>query len=110
MYERDVADAHRRAVHEGVNLEQGGSDLPRYMNQAMAGKDVWSAGWQLAAYLNGGLCAYPTRSHIRNIGLDGTGAHCGAGKDDAPLAEGIPTRFREAVVDGATEALRRFYG
>ena len=108
LYERDVADAYRRAVDKGVDLEQGGSDLPGYMRQAIEGKDVWSAGWQLAAYLNGGLCAYPTRSHIRNIGLDGTGAHCGKGVDKAPLAEGPATRFPDGIV--MDDRLRGFYG
>lgn len=108
LYERDVADAYRRAVDKGVDLEQGGSDLPGYMRQAMDGRDVWSAGWQLAAYLNAGLCAYPTRSHIQNIGLDGSGAHCGKGKDRAPLAEAPTTRFPEAVE--RSEALRDYYG
>ena len=107
LYERDVADAYRRA--DGLDLEQGGSDLPGYMRQAIEGKDVWSAGWQLAAYLNDGLCVYPTRSHIRNIGLDGTGVHCGMGEDKAPLAVGMPMWFPEIVDDGGAEQLRAFY-
>lgn len=42
--------------------------------------DTWAIFWYATIFLNGagrGLCLAPTRSLVRNIGLDNSGEHCG---------------------------------
>jgi len=106
LYERDVADALRRAHDKGVDLEQGGSDIPRYIQEKIEGKDTWSSGWLLASYLNGCQCVYPTESHVRYMGYDGKGLHCAGVKDMAPATERRSERFPDSVV--ANEGIARF--
>ena len=43
--------------------------------------DTWAVFWYATIYLRSGLCVNPTESLIKNIGLDGTGVHCGPGTD-----------------------------
>jgi len=53
--------------------------------------DSWAIRWQASAFLRGMLTLYPGRSLVRNIGHDGSGAHCGRTKafdvepTDAPI-------------------------
>ena len=106
LYEYDIADALRRANDRGVDLEQGGSDVPRYIQDKIAGKDIWSPGWLLASYLNGCQCVYPTKSHIQYIGYDGKGTHCGGVKDMAKATQQPTERYPNGVV--ANEEIGRF--
>jgi glycosyltransferase involved in cell wall biosynthesis/predicted SAM-dependent methyltransferase len=62
-----------------INVNQGGDDVPGMFEKLRNGnlKDVWTINWLLTVYLNKGFYIYPTESHIINIGLDGSGVHCG---------------------------------
>ena len=112
LYERDIARAQRRALNKGVDLEQGGSDIPRYIQDKMRGKDIWSPGWLLAAYLNDCYCAYPTKSHIQYVGYDGKGQHCGRGQPTPPPTEARTERFTDGVVlnKDIMQFVRGYYG
>lgn len=112
LYERDVADALRRASDKGVDLEQGGSDIPRYIQEKIAGKDIWSPGWLLASYLNGCQCAYPTESHIEYKGYDGKGLHCGGVKEMPKATQQRTKRYPDGVVvnEEITDFVRGTYG
>jgi len=39
--------------------------------------DVWGVRWYASMFAQRGLCLYPTQSLAQNIGMDGSGAHCG---------------------------------
>lgn len=100
-YERDVASAFQQALKEGVELKQGGADVPAMIRQKIAGQlDAWSPGWLLGVYMSEGCCVYPTVSHIRNIGFGGSGSHCrsSGGRFASPIADEKPTRFPDDVV------------
>ena len=43
----------------------------------MNGLDVWATRFVLAHILNNSRCICPVLSHAINIGLDGSGTHCG---------------------------------
>lgn len=48
------------------------------LQQQVNGKmDVWGVRWYASMFLNGGLCLYPSQSLVLNIGMDGSGMHCG---------------------------------
>lgn len=78
--EDDLVDLYQKLEDDNIDLAQGGSDVPRLLNDMVAGrvKDVWTLSWLLTVYLNKGYYVYPVESHIKNIGMDGTGVHCGA--------------------------------
>ena len=44
---------------------------------------TWVVKWYASLYLKQGLCLYPHRSLVKNIGFDGSGVHCG--KNDMRL-------------------------
>ncbi len=49
----------------------------RMLRQQIAGKvDSWAIRWHASAYLANMLTLYPGRSHVVNIGADGSGTHC----------------------------------
>ncbi len=40
--------------------------------------DSWAIRWYASVFLNNGLCLYPGKSLVNNIGHDNSGVHCGA--------------------------------
>lgn len=78
-YDRDLGRLYQAVCEAGVDLLQGGADIPSSVQRCLSGefKDVWTLNWVLSTYLNRACYVYPTVSHIRNIGCDGTGIHCG---------------------------------
>jgi hypothetical protein len=60
--------------------------------------DVWGARWYASMYLREGLCLYPARSLVSNIGMDGSGEHCGPSTVfDVVLSPDAPTVFPHAI-------------
>jgi len=45
--------------------------------QAEGKLDVWGVRWYASMFVRGGLCLYPGQSMVQNIGMDGSGFHCG---------------------------------
>ena len=84
----------------GIDLNQGGNDVPKMVQRYIQGHlDAWSPGWLLAVYLHRAYCVYPTESHIQNIGFDGSGVHCGSGtRYSAPACRRESTRFPEDMI------------
>ncbi|MFA6596667.1 MAG: TDP-N-acetylfucosamine:lipid II N-acetylfucosaminyltransferase [Ignavibacteriaceae bacterium] len=88
-------------LKKNVDINQGGDDIPVMFEQMRNGslKDVWTMSWLLSVYLNNGVYIYPTKSHIANIGLDGTGVHCGkTNKFDTVMALNKPSVYPADVV------------
>jgi hypothetical protein len=84
-------DAAMRAAHA-----EGGSDLPGMLDAQMAGRmDSWAIRAEYTRFRVGGLTLYPRVPLVRNIGMDGTGRHCGTHDryaDDLRGAESILER------------------
>ncbi len=40
--------------------------------------DSWAIRWYASVFLHQGLCLHPSKSLVSNIGLDGSGEHCGS--------------------------------
>jgi hypothetical protein len=60
--------------------------------------DVWGVRWYASMFLKGGLCLYPSYSLVSNIGMDGSGVHCGPSDAyDVSLTEKVPARFPEEI-------------
>jgi GT2 family glycosyltransferase len=57
-----------------------GGAYPYYamLQRQRAGRvDSWAIRWYLSVFINRGLVLYPATSHVKNIGFDGSGRHCG---------------------------------
>ncbi|MEO6096905.1 MAG: class I SAM-dependent methyltransferase [Fibrobacteria bacterium] len=98
--DRDLVSVCRKVLDARIDLDQGGDDIKFSIEGMLQGhvKDVWTLPWVLSVYLNRGCFVYPTVSHIDNIGMDGSGVHCG--KTDryvTALAEAPAHRFPERV-------------
>ena len=39
--------------------------------------DVWGVRWYASMFAKKGLCLYPAQSLVQNVGMDGSGVHCG---------------------------------
>lgn len=49
-----------------------------HLERQVEGKlDVWGVRWYASMFVRGGLCLYPAQSLVQNIGMDGSGSHCG---------------------------------
>lgn len=94
--DRNLARVALNCLEKGVDLEQGGSDVPNLLGDALLGKlkDTWTLPWLLNVYSQNGLYIYPTVSHVDNIGFDGTGIHCGVSdRYVTRLADSPASRF-----------------
>jgi hypothetical protein len=59
----------------------------------------------------GGLCLYPSRSLVSNIGMDGTGVHCGRSSHfEVDLSDSQTWKFSDRIEESipAFEAIRSF--
>ena len=45
--------------------------------QASGKLNSWAIRWYASVFLNNGLCLHPNKSFTNNIGMDGSGTHCG---------------------------------
>ncbi len=84
----------------GIDAEQAGTDIPFMVELFLRGeiKDVWTLNWVLTVYLNRGQFLYPTASLIDNIGMDGTGIHCGStAQFQTRMAAAPLTRFPHSI-------------
>ena len=64
---------------EAVNaFNQGGIDLSQSLKDQMNGRiDSWAIRFCYGHFRAESYCVYPTRTLVRNIGLDSSGVHCG---------------------------------
>jgi hypothetical protein len=79
----------------------------RMLEDQISGKnDSWAIRWYASAFLAGKLTLYPGRSLVRNIGLDGSGVHCGQMSSlDVELSR-TPIDLREVPVEPSRAARR----
>ncbi len=113
-FQYDLKAAFKKSIERKIDLSQGGTDIPPMILSMLQGqlKDVWTLNWILTVYLHHGCYIFPTCSHVRNIGTDGSGVHCGVtGKFDSPLSNRPAVRLPEQVrIDPAMmDNFRRYF-
>ena len=73
--DRTIASFSRQDIHK-FNLD-GTHD---FWSQVIANKrrkiNTWAIFWYVTIFKNRGLCLNPSQTFIKNIGCDGSGAHC----------------------------------
>jgi len=96
---------------EAFNLN-GAYPYFEHLTQQAEGKlDVWGVRWYACMFTAGGLCLYPSRSLVQNIGMDGTGVHCGHSSDfEVELSDLEAWKFPDRVEESTAsfEAIRSF--
>ena len=79
-YEQDYGMLQRmkKDKEKSLCLALWGRDLEEMLADRVRGNnDSWAVFWALKVIEEGGLCVNPCDSLIQNIGLDGSGVHCG---------------------------------
>jgi len=88
----------RGLVHE-FNLN-GNYDFLGMLDMRAAGlNNSWAICWHASCFLANKLTLYPGKSLVKNIGLDGTGEHCGPSKVMATEASLSPVRVEKIPVE-----------
>lgn len=88
--DNDILKRIKKDEGKSQHLAVWGNDLEQMMLDRIVGKnDSWAVYWALNVIENQGICINPYESLISNIGLDGTGVHCG-----------VTRRFQTAVSGG----------
>lgn len=80
IYEKDYEIIKKMKQDEELsrNLAIWGNDLEDTLVGNVKGIcDSWAVFWALNVILKRGICINPYQSFIRNIGMDGSGVHCG---------------------------------
>jgi hypothetical protein len=74
--------------------------------------DAWCIRWYLSLFMLQGLTLYPTQSLVGNLGLDGSGTHCGkiTGLDLITCNQKIKLFPKLSIEDTiATETLSKYF-
>jgi len=91
----------------------GSYPFTQMLRDQVAGRnDSWAIRWHASVFLLGGLTLHPGRSLVQNIGLDGSGTHCGTDdRFETTLALEPPSLASVAVEEDlvARAAFERFY-
>lgn len=80
VYNKDYESIRMMKQSETLsrNLAMWGQDLEEIVVGNVRGVcDSWAVFWALSVIAKGGVCLIPFDSFIRNIGMDGSGVHCG---------------------------------
>jgi hypothetical protein len=73
--------------------------------QASGQLDVWGVRWYASMFARNGLCLYPAQSLVQNIGMDGSGLHCGTSQAfDVSLSRHEAWQFPDQIEE-SQEAL-----
>lgn len=75
--EKLLDQLEERKLEKEFDFENTYPYLQALREQANGETTCWDIRWYAAAFLADKLTLYPGKSLIRNIGLDGTGTHCG---------------------------------
>jgi hypothetical protein len=97
--------------HDAFNLNGAYPYFEHLTQQAQGTLDVWGVRWYASMFIAGGLCLYPGQSLVQNIGMDGTGRHCGRSLDfDVELSVAETWTYPDRIEESAPafDAIRSF--
>ena len=83
-----------------VNLDGATDFFSQFEDNARGRTETWAIFWYLTIAMRKGLCLNPTVSLVENIGLDGSGEHCGLEEAAGPFdynreIPALPTQIEE---------------
>ncbi len=74
--------------------------------------NTWAIFWYATIFKNGGLCVNPVKTYVENIGLDGSGTHCGTDNSfSKPDHIDNKITFEKEITENsvAVERIKAFY-
>lgn len=72
------------------------------IDQQRGSLNVWGIRWYASMFLQQGLCLHPAQSLVHNIGMDGSGEHCGPSNAfDVVLGSSAPSVFPDELIPSA---------
>lgn len=81
MFEPDgvklLSELTTRKLTKRFDLNGGYAFTQMLVDQIAGVNNSWAIRWHASAFLNNKFTLYPTRSLVLNIGVDGSGEHCG---------------------------------
>ena len=102
---------HEQTLQNAFNVDGAYPYFEHLRLQAEGKMDVWGVRWYASMFVAGGLCLYPGRSLVQNIGMDGSGVHCGRSTDfEVELSDQDSWRFPDRIEASAKayESIRSF--
>jgi hypothetical protein len=85
----------------------GACSYTQMLRDQIAGKNnSWAIRWHASAFIANMLTLYPGRSLINNIGLDGSGTHCGVSDDYFTVSSRVPVKVEPVPVVESAMARR----
>ncbi len=74
-------DQHIKKISESklefrFNVDDGTDFFSHLLNNKSGKLNTWAVKWYASLFLNNGLCLYPQKSLVRNLGHDGSGENC----------------------------------
>ena len=107
MFESDGSVLLKKIIDKNlVSVFNFGGYYPylKMLQQQVTGEnDSWAIRWAASTLVNDKLGLYPGKSFTRNIGLDGTGRHCGEVNDErygaAVVSVSVKLKYLEPVFD-----------
>lgn len=114
--DNDIVKRLRENRGQSRDLAVWGNDCETTLLDRMKGRnDSWAVYWALHVIENRGICINPYSSLIENIGLDGTGVHCGITKKfQVSVSDEIRNEFslpeNPDILDTTERAFADLYG
>lgn len=103
-----LKEIHARCLVRQFNAN-GTRRLTRMLEDQIAGRnDSWAVRWHASAFLQDMLTLYPGRSLVDNIGLDGSGRHCGPSSLFRVDINDVPVRVERIALTPDRAAETRF--
>jgi hypothetical protein len=103
-----LAELHAREL---TDLFDFGGSYPytkQLLDHVIGRIDSWDTAWYASAFLAGKLTLYPGSSLVKNIGMDGSGTHCGTtSRFGSELAQASPD-LSDLIVEESAEARAAF--
>jgi len=91
-------------------FNRGGNDMTEMLINQMEGKiDSWAIRWGYSQFKDKSYCIYPTITKVQNIGMDGSGVHCGENNNHFDILDDgkIKTQFSKNLQENS-KLLRTF--
>ncbi len=104
-----LSELKRRDLDDEFDFGGNAGYTAMLARQAQGQLDSWAIRWYASAFLDNKLTLYPGRSLVQNIGLDGTGTHCGLAPhlEHAELADTL-IEIKSIPIEESQTARRAF--
>lgn len=101
IYNPDAEGMLKNIRHENKAKEfdiGGHYDYTAMLRDAARGRNnSWAIRWYASAFLRDMYCLYPGYSLVKNIGLDGSGTHCGNMEMGEQVVSHVPTHIKPSA-------------